>query len=530
MKMKKLILIGLSILLLVSIAGCAKGKEVSPTEEVSDAAKLLAELRERPESSFGELETFDLDNDGSEDKFVYTFETEEVAEDLFLERSLEFDKTGSELFEGKIVLRFENKGDKPIEYSHIEDIPKAFAESVDDLEFSLPPDEIIDPDPKVMWKGLAQAIEELGYNNLFLLEILWNPESSYVRGLTLEEIEDDFFPSVLQYCAAKCNKLSGTDRSLCLLDLVQELKGTYNPKGEEIIRELGQVCDKIEWGSVKGVCKALLKDDIAECNAVREEFDRDLCKAYVIESKCKDIEDTAQRENCIGIGAVSANCLVACLLLTGEDQQNLCAASVTNDKRYCEKIADKELRNKCLADVGEKQAGVEEGGACGGLGQPCCDCFTCDSGLTCDTDTVPYKCVECGGNDQPPCSICGPYDPTSVTCCEKKPKVEPCQEGLKACGEYPNPVLCRSCGCHYQKCCQGDVCQEAEDICVLGYCLSWHDGWMASCEVDSDCPCPIKKCVDGICRFTCGSNADCEAIAERLGYSNPGTCQGGVCR
>jgi hypothetical protein len=59
---------------------------------------------------------------------------------------MELDKTDSG-FSGKIILRFENTGDKAIEYSHIEVIPKSFAESVDELEFSRPPDEIIEADP-----------------------------------------------------------------------------------------------------------------------------------------------------------------------------------------------------------------------------------------------------------------------------------------------------------------------------------------------------------------------------------------------
>jgi antitoxin component YwqK of YwqJK toxin-antitoxin module len=105
---------------------------------------------ELPEFIFGNIETFDFDNDGSEDKYVYSFDREEVAEDLFLDKSMELDKTDSG-FSGKIILRFENTGDKAIEYSHIEVIPKSFAESVDELEFSRPPDRVIEEDPTVKW-------------------------------------------------------------------------------------------------------------------------------------------------------------------------------------------------------------------------------------------------------------------------------------------------------------------------------------------------------------------------------------------
>jgi hypothetical protein len=109
-------------------------------------------LDELPEFIFGNLETFDFDNDGSEDRIVYTFEPEEVAEDLFLDKSIEVEKAPSGSgYSKELILRFENTGDGTVEYQHIEYIPKSFAESVNDLEFSRPPDRIIEEDPVLEW-------------------------------------------------------------------------------------------------------------------------------------------------------------------------------------------------------------------------------------------------------------------------------------------------------------------------------------------------------------------------------------------
>ncbi|NQE52739.1 hypothetical protein C5S29_04030, partial [ANME-1 cluster archaeon GoMg3.2] len=217
---------------------------------------------EHPESIIGKLETFDFDNDGSEDRIVYTFEPEEVAEDLFLVRTIEFNKTDSELFEGKIVLKFENKGDKPIEYSHIEEIPKSFAESVDDLVFSIPPDEIIDPDPKVRWNMWS------GTKSIPVFFILY---CSIVERIDLEEEEPfctvKIYYGLLDYCVRECNKRSGTSRDYCLLLLAEEFKAA----------EPTYVCDEIENEDLKNLCLGRVTGDKKYCEKIKNEDLRTLC-------------------------------------------------------------------------------------------------------------------------------------------------------------------------------------------------------------------------------------------------------------
>jgi len=211
---------------------------------------------EHPESIIGKLESFDFDNDGSEDRIVYTFEPEEVAEDLFLVRTIEFNKTDSELFEGKIVLKFENKGDTPIEYSHIEEIPKSFAESVDDLVFSIPPDEIIDPDPKARW-NMWSGTKRISACYCAFLEI--HPHD-YLRLATV-------FYGILDYCVWECNKRSGTSRDYCLLLLAEEFKAA----------EPTYVCHEIENEDLKNLCLGRVTGDKKYCEKIKNEDLRKLC-------------------------------------------------------------------------------------------------------------------------------------------------------------------------------------------------------------------------------------------------------------
>jgi hypothetical protein len=177
----KIIFSSLILLAVITASGCIDLDEKEPPEENCDSKHLSLcddkddcenaggywynnQCNEEEEmSGYGDLivgdsdkefienlETFDLDNDGSDDKYVYKYERIEVAENLFLDKSYEFNNVDSGL-SGEIILRFENTGDNATEYTHIEVIPKSFAESVDDLEFSVQPDEIIEADPVVKY-------------------------------------------------------------------------------------------------------------------------------------------------------------------------------------------------------------------------------------------------------------------------------------------------------------------------------------------------------------------------------------------
>ena len=96
------------------------------------------------------IQAIDSNKDGEPDKYVYNFPREQVAPDLFLDKSIELEKDSSGYSKG-LILKFENTGDEPIEYRHVEFFPKSFAESIDDIEFSRTPDRVIDPDPVVEW-------------------------------------------------------------------------------------------------------------------------------------------------------------------------------------------------------------------------------------------------------------------------------------------------------------------------------------------------------------------------------------------
>ncbi len=96
------------------------------------------------------LETINLDGDALPDRYVYTFEPEQISDQVTLNTELAFD-TASDGLVGTMTFEFVNTSDQPTTVRHVETIPKALAAHINDLEFSTPPTEIIDADPVVAW-------------------------------------------------------------------------------------------------------------------------------------------------------------------------------------------------------------------------------------------------------------------------------------------------------------------------------------------------------------------------------------------
>lgn len=324
---------------------------VTPAPEVAlaslseeELANLIAE-----EYEFGRFEASDLDNDGTDDKYEYAFASEEVAQDLFLDRSLGYERTGSESFEGKIRLSFEHKGDEPIEYSHIEDIPKSFAASVDDIEFSVPPDEVIEADPKVFWKGLGARVSRELHNRYVLLLTSKSPHEAQAQSIALVLIGR----GVIHYGVEQCHRTVAVWlKDQCLLDLAAELGRVSRHLNVWTEQDLMEVCDRISkhQPGLRTACRAVAKHDANVCSEVKDGKERDFCKAYVIEAQCES-EQGAAWEACVRDNAVKFKTLLACYSLPSADLRLECAAAVSGDKEYCKEIKDKALRDKCLAST-----------------------------------------------------------------------------------------------------------------------------------------------------------------------------------
>jgi hypothetical protein len=391
---KKILLLMLAALLVIPLAGCRKKEE---------AIDISALIDDHTAFNFGELETFDTDYDGYIDNLVYTLERQELAEDLFLDRTIQYTES-EDVFTGELVLEFENTGDESTTYSHTEIIPKSFAESVEDLEFSVPPDEIIYPDAVVRWEvevikktitkifvstkksaeevgtkkgteaGTAAAFGEVAESLGELSKaakgekVDWGKAMAGLGGAAakgskvgreagikagqeaaidniLSSFDDFAFISALNVCGS----LDGTGRDECMLRLVRRFRDRFN---ESVCKEAFPDAD-----FEQKACTAIATNDINECKKCERRC-ADACTFLVTHfDKCSGIKDKDELQNCYYQQAIECQCDFVCDQLDNSDKRYLCHAKVTGDKTWCEKIQDPDLKRECM---GESEEVVEE--------------------------------------------------------------------------------------------------------------------------------------------------------------------------
>ena len=301
-------------------------------------------VTEKPIES-GQFTTYDLDEDGQDDMYAYKFATEEVANDVFLDRTLEYNKS-DDGYQGKIILRFDDRSKGKTHYVHIEEIPKEFASHVDELEFSVPPDEIIEPDPKVKWNYLAENLV------FFTKEYTESRPETIVENMALIAIQ--YERQTKDFEAEE----KGPELDKEILQRASQYKGML--RNPEIGTSPAQhaLCQNCSQPYAKAACLAILSGDPQKwCTSTSwaqldKESDIDMCKGIYIQYECEDIADKAARDKCYFTKAIELNCEIACLQVTDSDNQKLCLAGVKNDSNYCEQIKDPETKNKCLQALG----------------------------------------------------------------------------------------------------------------------------------------------------------------------------------
>jgi hypothetical protein len=299
-------------------------------------------------ASLDEFSTFDLDNDGENDKYVYKFAEEEISGGVYLTRTIEVQE-GDTGTEGKISLQFDDRS-QGNDYRHVENIPKEFASHVDELQFSVPPDEIINPDPEVAWDK-----EQIDIGAGYLIDITknlgkWNSEGVITMTAT----------TVLQYSKVKFARMErGSERDKAVLQTASQLTNMMEMWEHE---QKVQLCSFCSQPYTRAACCAILMGDTKECDdpyldKQLSEEDIDLCRGIYIQDKCEDIADKEAREECFLENAIDIGCEIACGAITNKDKRNLCLAVVKDDFEYCEKIEDQEIYDQCCKECGRSPDG-----------------------------------------------------------------------------------------------------------------------------------------------------------------------------
>jgi len=324
---KKVWLILVFVLLLIPLVSCTPASD----DQVS-------------QDNIDEFSALDLDNDGEQDKYVYKFAEEEISEDVYLIRTIEVVKT-DEGAEGKISLEFDDQSNGS-DFRHVENIPKDFASNVDELQFSVPPTDIINPDPEVAWDK-----KKIDMASSHLIEITqklekWSPD----KIIAMSAI------TVMKYSSVKFSKMKpGPERDKAVLQTASQLTNMLEGFEEE---QVLMVCPYCSQTYTMAACIALLTGNPEKCNKAKmSEDDKDLCKGIYIQYECDDITDKDAREKCYLEKATSVGCEIACGSLTNKDERNLCLAVVKDDFEYCNKIEDQEIYERCCKECGRSSDG-----------------------------------------------------------------------------------------------------------------------------------------------------------------------------
>lgn len=262
----------------------------------------------------GNVVITDSNKDGVDDTVSYTFEMQEVAPDIYMEKNLEY-KTTLEGTEGTITIEFSGTGTD--EYEHIEYIPKSFATNIDDLEFSVEPDEIVNPDPAAKWilntinttlrkiiiktkksgeeQGtgaalgtmLTSSVEQLGnlvngektdFSKIGRETVAAGTEKGKEAAIDtlLDNLEDFIFISDLSVCA---NKKNPTEVDLCVLALVDKHPEWFTEA--DCIKIFPDSGFNYNYENYRaGSCEALIKNDVNVCDKFKKGNDFAACRSY----------------------------------------------------------------------------------------------------------------------------------------------------------------------------------------------------------------------------------------------------------
>ncbi len=361
--MKRIILL---LMILLAVAGCAKDlpqTEIdmpSPSEPGQSDELQIPDQMPNFEIDEGVVTSEDTDGDGVDDKDTITFERYEVAEGVTLQRSME-------VVEGEgatIILDFEGSSDN---YSHIETIPKGIVADVSQIEFSVEPDFIVNPDPSVGWwnnitKRIAGPLKlKIGF------DAFMGGESGAIVS-AMESFNEIKLVTAMERC--KHTELSSKTMvdGLCVMDVIGKYRDSFE------VDDCEALYMRSDGGALMYACRAVILGDMSECGKVTayEEFiSLGSGFSYMLKSSKEENEKDCRGDvmlmdvaNCLRRGisiedkdacfhAVAAkhNNAGICKKIEGHTEYWYCITEITQDDSNCGEIFEQEDKVTCCTFI-----------------------------------------------------------------------------------------------------------------------------------------------------------------------------------
>jgi hypothetical protein len=373
-----LLLILIVILLVIIITKTEKSEDNSSNRlsetEIEEVSKSLDK-----EIDVGEFIASDIDSDGLYDRFVLELDSEEIGEDLVLNKTIEYNKT-EQGFMGTLTLEFENTGDETKTYSHIEKIPKSFAANVNDLTFSIPPTEIINPDPEVSWEVevMKRNIERIAINTknaaisaavradptramgMMLVGMGNVPSKEMIeacKDAVINVLLDNLADFVFTRALNDCSKLGGQGAlwNTCIVNLMVKYPDMFVESDcEKIDIEQPDATNNIKGRVLHGLCKAITTKDWKECHENADSWKEvDICKLALFKSVSEECEYTEDKDSCIYDAAVETNSQYGCNGIDESVVKYQCLAEITQEIEHCEMIDDEDMKGTCCETISD---------------------------------------------------------------------------------------------------------------------------------------------------------------------------------
>lgn len=306
--------------------------------------------------NLGTYYEIDADQNGQPEQWIYAEALEKLPGDVDARQYMAFMDAGSERYEYYLMFNLVNMSAAPQQVSYTWEIPKEFAETVELLVFSIPPSQVLEDDPIVVFDialGMApaganpqNASQDIDYGDAAQWVTAHSAMAEVIT--TAVQIEARLKIKAFRKALEACQKAPADKQEMCYLNLVQDF-GDILPQEDRI-----DLCFRTQ-GVLRTACVALASESPSLCDALTDPVEKDTCKALYISSTCARLPWYEQAD-CQERLAKETKSLLGCLTMKEEHRQNICLAQVSSDPKYCYLIPEPARQETCLEKL--RQMGV----------------------------------------------------------------------------------------------------------------------------------------------------------------------------
>ncbi len=245
---------------------------------------------------------------------------------------------------------FRNEGGRTDPVEFIADIPKEFASSASEINFSVPPTEIVEADPVFRWLLVMDNVLKgrIDANSLRLMAIS-DPENTYAL---LEGFQNQLVLINLRRQFQSCQRASGNvrDENICALTIILQ-NSQYIKLG--MCDTFGHITDEGDTAIdvvFANACRNLLQPvyDNMHCD-FEEAIYHDACLTLtrsVLATSCEGLTGV-DRNLCLYDVAAHVGDMRGCNIIEDADMAQDCRAQLSGDPAYCAEIADAARHQAC---------------------------------------------------------------------------------------------------------------------------------------------------------------------------------------